>query len=351
MKTRHLGRARVSAFVLGWLALAFATTGRAGPLDPRHFASLGSLVQDDGYAFVHGNTLDLYAEDNGPIVASYEGVDYHGITVFTFNAVDVGPIFFRGQLYDPSGPYDLQRPFALLSKGGLKVGDMNVSGGFVQGSMLDESDFALAGPGGGAGGYVDFGTFRPTGQGSDALGLERAGDGGGPGVFHWAAVEAAPWNWGRLGTVAVVGTIAANGGVGESSSYGTAGSGGGGGGILLHGAAVLLAGARLEANGGDGGIDFVAGYNPQNYGRGGRGGRIRILYGDGGFAPGPMSVTGGRDFYPGQPDGPNGWIRISYVPEPSGLGLLAAGTVAMLWRARRRRADRRGGRVPVRVRI
>ncbi|MBV8317975.1 MAG: PEP-CTERM sorting domain-containing protein [Planctomycetaceae bacterium] len=155
---------------------------------------------------------------------------------------------------------------------------------------------------------------------------------------------------GAVGSLAIGGSILANGG----SAFGTFGGGGGsGGGILLHADSVRLTGV-LSAAGGDG-IDsgFVPGPSGSftAAGGGGGGGRVTILYGPGGFiasgatidvaggAGGAGAAAAGYFISANGSPGGAGVVTIGTIPEPASLVLLGIGVLGLLGLgAMRRRA-------------
>jgi hypothetical protein len=65
----------------GMIGLGVSGPVLAGPLDPRDFASQGTLVVDSGRVFAGENTLEVWEQD-GTLVRSYEGVMHEGVLVF-----------------------------------------------------------------------------------------------------------------------------------------------------------------------------------------------------------------------------------------------------------------------------
>ena len=200
----------------------------------------------------------------------------------------------------------LVAPTGTLScRGGEALPAITVTGDLTvqPGGAIDvdgKGHSAMAGPGaggsssvraagagyGGIGGMADSSASAGGSYGSITNPVEL-GSGGGTGVSSSAAGGA---GGGAVritvaGTLALDGSISANGMPGNANgSY--AGGGGSGGSILLD-AATLRGGGLIIANGGAGGVVTTAG--------GGGGGRIALLYGSDEFA-GLISARGGQGF-------------------------------------------------------
>jgi hypothetical protein len=148
---------------------------------------------------------------------------------------------------------------------------------------------------------------------------------------------------GAIGSVVIGGTIDVHG------MSGTGGDGGGGGGsagtIVLLGNSVALVGS-LIANGGNGGDSFnVTGTGGQGGGGGGGGGLILIATNPGHFLnDGTINVAGGLggvDSVVPAGDGLDGGPGVisapAAVPEPSSLALAIVGAAGLAMMARRGR--------------
>ena len=392
---RVASRSVVVAVLAVGLWLGAAGRAWADPLNPLDFASLGAFpTAPGGYTINTGGTPTL----TGPGGTTLTGVVSHGIAVFDFDAINVT----SGETFTGTGSL----PLALLSRTTATIagtidgsspavstfsapgGPGGGSGGaiFAPGAPGESVSFGPGGgPGGGGPGTIatrtvlgppvnaifsvisgsggggfggpggagaPSGTAGPSGPGplpggaggatyGDLARQLQGGSGGGsssgPGGGGGGAIEI-----GAVGSLAISGSISANGGSLSSSIGGGFGGGGGGsgGGILLHADSVRLTGV-LSAAGGDGTEGgFVPGPSGSSTpaGGGGGGGRVTILSGPGGFVESgaTIDVAGGAggspDGGPAGAGGPGGAgvLVISAVPEPASLVLLGTGILGLL---------------------
>lgn len=295
-------KTRTRAAVLPPLALTllWSPPAPASPLDPRAFASLGTLSAASGTVTIDTRALTI----TGAGATSFTGVSLAqgpglpAIAVFDFDGITLG----AGVTVTVTG----ERPLALLSRGDATVAaTIDLSGrtfgagpaggaaggaGGVGGTIGPKAGVAGSGtgggltssfPGNGAGFGGAGGSVSPMNGGGVAYGnllkqLEAGSGGsggassprgtgtylaGGQGGSGGGALEL-----GAVGKLTVSRRLAADGGAGDASAAYPGGSGSGGG-LLLHGALVQVTGS-LSAQGG--------GITPPNAGSGG-GGRIAVL--------------------------------------------------------------------------
>ncbi len=264
------------------VALSMAAVGRADPLNPLDFPSLGVVTLPAGsYTIDTGATPPTISGPVNLVGTSY-GSGSSGIAVFSFDELTIP----AGLTITVTG----SRMLAILSAGDLNVaspisvdggpggepvsapglGGIPVAGGGAGGAGgakvndLSTSSFGGwgngRGGGGGAAGQLE-GSATP-GVGGVSYGnlLRRleggSGGGGGNSFISWCAGAGAgggALELGALGTMNLSANLSARGGVGPGDTIFTAASGGGsGGGILLH-AATLVLPPSISATGGDGG--------------------------------------------------------------------------------------------------
>ena len=252
---------------------------------------------------------------------------------------------------------------AFLSRSDMTIdGDVSADGGPGNAGQIGTGSGAGAngttneygGDGGGGGGFGGQGGPGQDGISGGAtydsdltaqlvggsLGGMGGGPGGGPGGTGGGGIQL-----GALGSLALNGTVTADGGDGTTGQAangisGGGGGGGSGGGILLQAANVTISsGAVLSANGGNGGVFYVLPLGYLNFGGGGGGGgggRIAIDYFDNGTFDGSITTDAGNSGYGNAGNGADGSIDIlqsATVPALPSLEISPAppGAIVLMW--------------------
>lgn len=367
--------------------------------NPNDYASNGTLTLTSGsIAFTTSGTTPTYSINGGAAVSGTTGSSASGnveMAIFNFDSISIGSgvavtvTGTRGLVLASKGSFSfgsILRLDGTNASSSIGLGAPGAEGGVAGTSFSSAPPPSTRGNGGndfqdgvgfggsksntnttlnnsasgasygGVGGVGNNSTGLPPGAtygtadlinlfgGSGGAGSQKQGGateswpgGGGGGALEFTA----------LGPLTITGTISARGGSGSGDGSGNdqGGGGGSGGGILLNAPSIdLVTGALVEVTGGVGGTTSLA----NRGGGGGGGGRIAFytdaLTDSSGIIPGgatPAGVTtagglGGTNAPTGSAGAAGTYFRDAVVvPEPTGLALLAVGSLVALRRRRR----------------